>query len=307
MNYELNQIEEQLRRDPAGCIAQSEQRYHGQLEMAAETVLKNRSKSPVVLLAGPSAAGKTTSGRRLQELLTVRGAPAHLISMDDYYRSWDVADFPRTADGERDLESPFCLDIPLLNQHFSLLCDGQDITVPVYDFPTHSRKEGEGVYMDASRGDVFIFEGIHALNPLFTAQHPEACRVYVAPASGFARNKTPVCPPAALRLMRRMIRDYRFRGAAAEYSLALWGNVLSSEKIYILPYKEEAHAVVDTTLGYELSVLKPYALPLLEGLPQDVPCRKEANEALTALESVMPMSSKLVPEGSILREFIGGT
>lgn len=306
MNYALDQIEEQLRKDPAGEIARCEAHYFGQLEAAAEAVLVSRTESPVVLLAGPSASSKTTSGQRLKELLMAQGVPAHLISMDNYYVSWDEAEFPMTEDGERDLESPLCLDIPLLNQHFSKLCDGQSIAVPIYDFPSHSRLEDRSLHMDPSQGDVFIFEGIHALNPLFTEQHPEACRVYVAPDSGFSRNGKPVCSPGALRLMRRLVRDYQFRGATAEYSLQLWGNVRSSEKIYIEPYRESAHAVVDTTLGYELSVLRPYILPLIQDLDRDVASREAVEEALTALKEVTPMGPELVPEESILREFIGG-
>ncbi len=305
MNYELFEIEKQLQENPAEIIAHCEEHYFSGLETAAEAVLLNRMESPVVLLAGPSGSGKTTSGLRLKELLSERGVTAHLISMDNYFRSWDAADFPRTADNQRDLESPLCLDIPLLNEHFSRLCAGEDIAVPVYDFPSHSRVEGQSVRMDASLGDVFIFEGIHALNPLFTEQHPEACRVYVAPESGFTQNGTLVCPPSSLRLMRRLVRDYQFRGAAAEYSLQLWGNVVSSEKLHITPYQTGAHAVVDTTLGYELGVLRPFILPLIEPLPREVSCRAEVDAALAALSAVTEVNAELVPDTSILREFIG--
>lgn len=299
-------MEARLREDPGAEIAQCEAHYFSQLEAAAEAVLLNRTESPVVLLAGPSASSKTTSGQRLKELLMAKSVPAHLISMDNYYVSWDTEDFPMTEDGQRDLESPLCLDIPLLNQHFSQLCDGKSIEVPIYDFPSHNRLENRSLHMDPSQGDVFIFEGIHALNPLFTEQHPEACRVYVAPESGFSRDGKLICSPGALRLMRRLVRDYQFRGATAEYSLQLWGNVRASEKIYIEPYRESAHAAVDTTLGYELSVLRPYILPLIQDLSQDVASREAVEEALTALKEVTPLGQELVPETSILREFIGG-
>lgn len=305
MNYELKTVEVQLRQSPKEAIAQWESHYLRQLDEAVETVLENREKSPVVLLAGPSAASKTTSGQRLKERLLEQEIPAHLISMDNYFISWDAEDFPVTAEGNRDLESPLCLDIPLLNAHFTRLCAGQSIAVPIYDFPTHRRLPDRSIQMDASQGDVFIFEGIHALNPLFTDRHPEACRIYVAPSAGFARDGAVVCAPTALRLMRRLVRDYQFRGATAEYSLQLWGNVIASEKIYIEPYRAGAHAVVDTTLGYELNVLRPYVLPLLQGLGREVPCREEVDEALGALWDITPLSPELVPAASILREFIG--
>ncbi len=151
---------------------------------------------------------------------------------------------------------------------------------------------------------MFIFEGIHALNELFTQQHPQACRVYVSPTSSFGTGDQVLCTPQQLRLMRRIVRDHQFRGATAEYSLQLWDNVLSVEKIYIEPHRAQAHGVVDTTLGYELQTLQPYIVPLLRELPQSVPGYDAVQTALRGLSHIA-LDSRLVPADSILREFIG--
>ena len=305
MNFDLDTIQADLRENPAAEILKWEENYLAQIRSVAQMVLQNREKSPVVLLSGPSGSSKTSTGTRLRDALNAMGAPAHLISMDNYYIDWDEPGFPRTPEGERDLESPRCLNIPLLNQHFSQLETGEDIRVPIYDFPTHRPLEGEFVPMSPGRRDVFICEGIHALNPLFTAQHPQAFRLYVSPAASFTAGARVVCDPVLLRLMRRVVRDAQFRGASAEFSLKLWGNVISSEKIYIEPYKSSAHATINTTLGYELGVLKGYVLPRITDLPQNVPCRDMVEEILALLVQVDAVSSDLVPQDSILREFIG--
>lgn len=305
MNIELASITEALRQNSHQVVSFWEERYRTQVEEIAQKVFARRTESPVVLLAGPSGSSKTTTGHRLRERLEAMGVPAHLISMDNYFLSWEEPSFPKTPEGQRDLEAPGCLNIPLLNRHFSRLETGEDIQVPIYDFPTHRPLEDQFIHMSPARGDIFIFEGIHALNPLFTTQHPGAFRLYISPVSSFVAQGKEVCSPQILRLMRRITRDSLFRGASAEFSLGLWGNVVHSEKIYITPYQASAHAAIDTTLGYEPMALKDYVLPLLKQLPPSVPCRAQVDEAIGVLEAVDSIPAALVPENSILREFIG--
>lgn len=160
--------------------------------------------------------------------------------------------------------------------------------------------------MDASQGDVFIFEGIHALNDLFTEKHPDAYRVYVSPEDDFSMDGKPLCTPETMRLMRRVVRDYLFRGATAEYSLGLWENVLAGERAHILPFKGKANSRITTTLPYELGVLGAMAGPLLAALPEDVACRDAVDAVLALMEHIPQVPAELVPADSILREFIGG-
>lgn len=306
MTYAIEDVRRQLEQDPAGAVERWEQSYREQVTRTADAIMQNREKSPVVLLAGPSGSGKTTTATRIRDRLVERGVPAHLISMDNYYLSRSDPDFPVLPDGSPDLESPLGLDIPLLNEHFAVLETGGDIYVPIYDFPSHSRLPGRSMRMDASQGDVFIFEGIHALNDLFTGKHPDAYRVYVSPADDFSMDGKPFCTPETMRLMRRIVRDYLFRGATAAYSLKLWGNVLAGERQYILPFREIANSRITTTLPYELGVLGAFAGPLLQDLPADTPCRKAVETVQELLRHIPKVPAELVPADSILREFIGG-
>ncbi|MDD6023465.1 MAG: hypothetical protein PUC06_04375 [Oscillospiraceae bacterium] len=306
MTFELLEISEKLRSAPGETIAAYEAEYFRQVDAIADAVLDNRKNSPVVLLAGPSGSGKTTTGTRLMEHLRDKGVPAHLISMDNYYRNWDLEDFPLTETGAYDLESPLCLDIPLLNEHFAALEAGQAIEVPIYHFPTHSRLEGETIPMVPTGEDIFIFEGIHALNERMTEKHPGAFRLYVSPTAEFLLGGKPLCGQTMLRMIRRVVRDMLFRGADGAYTLSLWENVVAAEKINIEPYRKTANGEINTALGYELSVLRTIALPVFEGLGQDTPCKTLVDEAVAAMEQIPPVSAELVPGNSILREFIGG-
>lgn len=306
MTYDILDVERQLHGAPKEAVARWEAQYNAQVRAAAAAIAENREKSPVVLLAGPSGSSKTTTASRICRELQDMGIGAHLISMDNYYLPRNHPDFPLLPDGSPDLESPLCLDVPLLEEHFGILETGGDIYVPIYDFPTHRRLEGRSLRMDASQGDVFVFEGIHALNDMFTGKHPDAFGVYVAPEDSFSRGGEPFCAPTSLRLMRRIVRDYLFRGATARYSLELWGNVLDGEQQYILPFRPRAQQVITTTLPYEIGVLKRYVEPLLRELPENVPCREAVDILLRLLPQVQALPDTLVPDNSILREFIGG-
>ena len=305
MTYAIEDVRRRLEADAQDAVEQWEQSYRDAVSRTADAIIQNRERSPVVLLAGPSGSGKTTTATRIRDRLVERGVNAHLLSMDNYFLSRSDPGFPLLPDGSPDLESPLGLDIPLLNEHFALLETGGDIYVPIYDFPSHSRMEGRSMRMDASQGDIFIFEGIHALNDLFTEKHPDAYRVYVSPEDDFSMDGVPFCTPEAMRLMRRIVRDYLFRGATAAYSLGLWENVIAGERQYILPFREKAHSRITTTLPYELGVLGAFAGPLLEDLPQDVPCRELVDRVLWMLRYIPKVPAELVPEDSILREFIG--
>ncbi len=305
MTYEITRIHVQLQDNPAQAVALWEECYGQKIEQTAAFIAENRKHSPVVLLAGPSGSGKTTTAARICQRLETMGIRTHLLSMDNYFLTRSDPAFPRLPNGKPDLEAPGCLDLPLLEEHFSKLETGGDIQVPVYDFPSHSRLKNKSIPLDARSGDVFVFEGIHGLNPQFTQKHPHACRIYVSPEDEFTWNGELFCKPVQLRLARRLVRDYLFRGATIDYSLDLWPNVIVSEGKYITPYRGSAHCTISTTLPYELGILRRLALPLLERLPKEASCRAEALALREILFRMTPLDTLLVPKDSILREFIG--
>lgn len=305
MNYDYSDVSRALSAGQAGAVAAWEETYRQNIRDTAEKIIANRENSPVVLLSGPSGSGKTTTGLRLKETISSLGITAHLISMDNYFRSWSEPGFPMLPNGEKDLEAPECMDIPLLNEHFDRLEHGGSISVPLYDFPTHSRVDGHRETLDASQGDIFIFEGIHALNPQFTQRHPLAFRLYISPEKGIELGSEVLFTPILLRLMRRTVRDAAFRGAEPAYSLQLWSNVLEGEQKYVAPYKASAHIQFNTTLPYEPGIMKPFALKAFSDLPGTVPCREMVDGVLRGLAKVEALPCGIVPEDSILREFIG--
>ena len=303
--YDIDEVLSVLARDPEAAILNWEQAYQDQIKSVADFIAENRKNSPVVLLAGPSASSKTSTAGRIRGYLADMGIGAHLLSMDNYFIDRDAAEYPTLPDGSPDLESPECLDMELLDEHFATLERGEDIYVPEYDNQSKKRVPGEGNFLDAEMGDVFIFEGIHALNERFSSKHPNASRVYVSPEVTFVRNGETFCTPVQLRLMRRIVRDHQFRSASAEYSLSLWGNVIASEAMHVVPYQATANCLVSTALPYEIGVLKRFVKPLIETLPRNVPCRSQVDGIRQLLKEVPKLNPALVPDGSILREFIG--
>lgn len=305
MNYDYREVKNALSAGAAGAIRAWEAQQKQTLRDTAEAIIANREKSPVVLLSGPSGSGKTTTGHRLAKEIQEQGVRTHLISMDNYFVPRHTPGFPRLPNGEPDLESPYCMDIPLLNRHFGMLETGESISVPYYDFYTQDRDPNKETVLDGSKGDIFLFEGIHALNPLFTDQHPHAFRLYVSPEKGIELDGEVLLTPAHLRLMRRVVRDAAFRGASPSYSLRLWVNVVKSEVKNVSAYKHTAHSCLNTTLAYEAGVMKPYAQKAFSDLEEDVPCRDMVEQVLSSLRHIETVPAELVPEESILREFIG--
>ena len=303
--FDMEKVLADLEKDPAGAIAGWEAGYRDQIQKVADFIDKNRHKSPIVLLSGPSGSSKTSTATRIQKRLVEMGITAHLLSMDNYFIGLDDENYPRLDNGRPNLESPDCLDMALLDDHFSKLEAGQDIYVPEYDFHNQRRVEGAGTFMDIEPGDVFIFEGIHALNRRFTDRHPDACRIYVSPEAVYQQDGNVICTTVQLRLIRRLVRDYLFRGAEAAYTLGLWDNVLVGEDQNIAPFQTTAHCQVVTAMPYELGVLKKFVLPLIRDLGPDVP-RADQVEAIRVMMGEIPMlSAALVPDDSIVREFIG--
>lgn len=306
MAYKLADINAAVRRDPVGFMEECDRGYQDKIARAAEKICENMKKSPVVLLSGPSGSGKTTTAEKLSQELERRGVRTHAVSMDDYFIRLDPDRMPRTPDGAIDYESPEMMDLKLLDEHFAKLTRGEWILVPRFEFARQMRNDSRGTPLKLGEDEVAIFEGIHALNTQLTSRHPDATRLYVSARSDIKGEDGRVMFKRTwLRLTRRAVRDYNFRGTDVSGTLDMWANVRRGEKLYISPYKDTAHIKFDTALAYETSVMASYAKPIMAAVPQENQRRHELLQLVTALDQFEPIDPKLVPPESLIHEFIG--
>lgn len=305
MAYQLEQINAEVRRDAAGFMQACDQAFQEKVKQAADLICRQRKDSPVVLLSGPSGSGKTTTAGMICRELEHRGIGSHTISMDDYFVHQDPKTAPRTPDGEIDYESPEVMDLALLNEHFSKLARGEEIVVPKFEFARQMRNDSQGVCLKLGQDEIAIFEGIHALNTRIAGRHPEATRLYISARSDVVDGKQLRFKGTWMRLTRRAVRDYNFRGTDVEGTLAMWANVRRGEKLYISPYKNTAHLLFDSSLPYEVGVMASYARPLMEAVPEDNQRTQELKQLVQAFDWFETIEPKLVPPGSLLHEFIG--
>ena len=306
MAYSLKEIHDAIRTDPAAFVAECDSAYQKKIESAAKKIAGHRDQSHIILLSGPSGSGKTTTAMKIEEVLDGAGIETHAVSMDDYFLSVDPETAPRNREGGIDYESPFCLDIDLLNRHFAMLDRGETIHVPKYEFARQIRSATMTHPLRLGKDELAIFEGIHALNDVITGKNPNAFKLYIAARSNVVDEEGKVVfQHAWLRLVRRIVRDAKFRGSDAAFTIRLWPNVRRGEKLYISPYKENADLMFDSSLPYELSVLKPFVVPMLEALPRGK--YEVADEMLRAFDSIEPLEEKYVAPRSLVREFIGGS
>lgn len=306
MPYQLSEINEKIRRDPAAFLAGCDAHYQERIHAAVDKILARMKESPIVLLSGPSGSGKTTTAMKVERELERRGVNAHTVSMDNYFKTLNRRTAPRTPEGDIDYESPRCLDMELLDQHFTLLSQGEEIVVPKYEFTRQMRDTSRGVPLRLGRDEIAIFEGIHALNDEIAGRHPEATRFYLSARSNVLEGETLRFKGTWMRLVRRAVRDYNFRGSSVAATLAMWANVRRGEKLYISPFKGKADIVFDSSLPYEVSVMRHYAQPLREAIPQENVRRQEMLDLVAAFDAFTPIAPELVARDSLLREFIGG-
>ena len=301
MRIELTDINRELTVDPKGYVTRCDRLYDKRIDQAAEMVLSRLGKSRVILLAGPSSSGKTTTAGRVKKALEKRGLFCHMISLDDYYRPKYAEDFPKTKTGEPDLEAPEALDTALIGEHLKALDEGVEITVPCFDFKMQAQDPSRFRTIKLHDHEAVIFEGIHGLNPMLTDRNPEATRLFVSTASSVFDNDVEIFDRVWMRVLRRIVRDYNFRSATAEETLGMWRNVRFGEKRFISPYKKFAHLAIDSSLGYEVAAFRPIAEPMLIEL-EEHPQPKLVDLILEGLESFVPLDLSLVPETSLLKE-----
>ena len=305
MAYQLEEINRAVRQDKLGFMEECDHQYQKKVEQAADLICKNMKLSPVVLLSGPSGSGKTTTAHKITAELQRRGVGTHTISMDDYFVRRDPSTAPRTPEGEIDYESPEMMDLQLLSQHFAQLTRGEKILVPHFEFARQMRNDSKAVPLKLGKDEVAIFEGIHALNTKLTAGHPNATRLYISARSNVMDGEVLRFKGTWMRLTRRAVRDYNFRGTDIVGTLDMWANVRRGEKLYISPYKHTAHMLFDSSLPYEVSVMACYARPLMAAVPQENQRRHELLELVRAFDWFETIEPGLVPKDSLLHEFIG--
>ena len=268
--------------------------------------IASRKGVKLVLLAGPSSSGKTTSCKRLSIQLAVNGLKPLQISLDDYFVDRDKT--PKDENGEFDFESIYALNLDLLNEQFNALFRGEEVELPKYDFPSgKSVKSGKKLKLEPN--NVLVVEGIHALNPELTAHVPEEqiFRVYASALTTILLDNHNYIPTTDNRLLRRIIRDYKYRGVSAQETIRRWPSVRAGENKWIFPFQENADAMLNTAMLYELSVLKMQAEPLLQQVPENCEEFAEAYRLLKFLKYFKGIPYNNLPPTSLLREFLGGS
>ena len=268
--------------------------------------IANRQGVKLVLLAGPSSSGKTTSCKRLSIQLAVNGLKPLQISLDDYFV--DREKTPKDASGEYDYESIYALDLDLINEQFNALFRGEEVELPKYDFQSgKSKKSGNKLKMNDN--NVLVVEGIHALNPELTAHIPQEqiFRVYASALTTILLDNHNYIPTTDNRLLRRIIRDYKYRGVSAQETIHRWPSVRAGENKWIFPFQENADAMLNTAMLYELAVIKTQAEPLLQQVPENCEEYAEAYRLLKFLKYFKGIPYNNLPPTSLLREFLGGS
>lgn len=306
MSYDLSELNFRTVADPRGLIEEGDAIYRENVETAAQLIADNVRLSPIVLLSGPSGSGKTTTAMKVSEALESRGIRSHYVGMDDYFNTVSPETTPRTPEGEYDLESPLCLDMELMNEHFTKLALGERIYVPKYEFSRRMRAYEPSKSLKLGKDEIVIFEGIHALNDMITERHPEAFKLYISARSDVTFGKKVVFKRTWFRLVRRIVRDFNFRGSSAAETMGMWANVRRGEKAYISPYKDKANFQFDSSLPYELPVFNHTATALFQTVPEGIERFDELRAVLPALQLFGDIDESLVPEDSLIREFIGG-
>ena len=280
--------------------------HEKRIAQIADQIHQDMERIRMILIAGPSSSGKTTFAQRLSVQLRVNGLVPVNLSVDDYFIDQDKT--PRDPDGRPDFEALECVDLELFNKHLQVLSEGGEIEVPSFHF-ARGRREYTGRKLRLAPGQILVIEGIHGLNPRLTASIADEnkFRIYISAITSMQIDRHNRIPTTDLRLIRRMVRDHRTRGIGAPKTLDMWASVRRGEERNIFPYQEQADAMFNSSLIYELGILKGLALPLLQEISREQTEYAEARRLIEFLSYFEPIVSEEVPRTSILREFIGGS
>ena len=278
-------------------------------QIADEIYNRCQDNSPhgrLVLIAGPSSSGKTTFSKRLSVQLMTNGLRPYPISLDDYFV--DREKTPRDANGNYDYESLYALDLQLFNDQLQALLRGEEVELPRFNF-TAGKQEFRGEKLRIDKNMVLILEGIHALNPELTPQIPDEnkFKIYVSALTTISLDDHNWIPTTDNRLLRRIIRDYNYRGCSAQETISRWPSVRAGEDKWIFPYQENADVMFNSALLFEFAVLRYHAEPILNSVPRNCPEYAEAYRLLKFIKYFIPVQDKEIPPTSLLREFLGGS
>lgn len=291
-------------KNPEELILAGENLYADQLSAAAQRIYAERAERPVVLISGPSGSGKTTSAIRIGQLLRDNGCNAHIVSMDNYFLPMEENEAARDENGNIDFESPLRLDIPLFKRQLEKLFRCEEIEIPSFDFAAQARRKG--MPLKRKQGDLVIIEGIHALNPMVTGESESFTNcIYVSVRTRLCDASGELLHPSKIRLMRRLMRDKLYRGRSLAETFEFFRSVERGENLYIMPYKQRANFDIDTFIEYEPLVYRDILLPDLARASQEYAGYADYADIERFLKALSPLEQGLVPDNSLIREFIG--
>ena len=303
----LPKLNEAVKKGYENQIIQISEALHEKKYAAiADAIYKKKDNVKFVFLAGPSSSGKTTSCKRIAVHLAVLGIKPLMISLDDYFL--DREHTPKDEKGNYDFECLEALDLDFFSQQMQELLDGKEIELPKFNFVSGQREKSDK-RIQLTDNSILIIEGIHALNPKLSKQinRKNKYLVFVSALTQLALDSQNLISTSDNRLIRRIVRDYNYRGSSAERTLLMWNNVRNGEERHIFPYQENADSIFNSSLLYEIGVLKSYCYPLLAQVPQTSPAYANARRLQNFLDNFTPISSQSIPPTSIMREFLGGS
>ena len=306
INNYIEYINMEAKNDPAGLIERTEARYKRIVENTVDECLERAEGRLVIMLAGPSASGKTTTAHKLKKSFIERGVDCHVISLDDFYLNRD--EVPRDSEGNPDFETVYALDLDLIDSCLQSLLSGEETYTPSFSFETGKRND-EANYFRLDDRDVVIVEGLHALNPIVTKNIPEEFlyKIYISVSSRIYNEESEdiILNKRNLRFIRRLIRDYKFRASSVDNTYRLWDSVRMGEDKYLFAFKDYADMRINTIHIYEPCVFKNQAIEMLESVEPDSIYYKDARRLVRSLKKFSEIDIDKVPEDSLLREFLG--
>ena len=302
---DIGRINEMAKNDAKGFVEMSESLFHEDLRSIVENIITLPVDRYVVLLSGPSSSGKTTTAQKLAEEFQRHGCGVHHISMDDFYLGKDYVNI--LPNGKPDFESVEALDIPLIKKTFLQLAQTGECEFPKYDFKTSSRTN-EKQYLKLCPDEAVIIEGIHVLNPVFDngADGGRISKVYVSVKQGVKNGEDYVLTNREIRCIRRLVRDNSFRDAPPEKLLGMWGEIVDGEKRFIRPYRYTSDFTVNSIHIYEPCIMRERAVRLLKQINENSDHYETAKHLIESLSGFEVIDDSLIPENSLMREFIGG-